>query len=67
MNNNTYRVKAFRVKDEFMDEIGRCKKTGFHEHSATSRFMGEECVHAGIYDPFQKGFMSRIDDFRTQT
>jgi len=47
-----------------MEEISRCSKAGFHEHSTQSKFMGEVCQHVGIYDPFEKGIITRIDDFR---
>ena len=60
-----HRVKALRVKEEFMDEVGRCNKNGFHEHSAPSKYMSEVCAHTALYDPNKKGVATRIDDFRT--
>ncbi len=61
------KVKAFRIKDEYMDEVENCKKTGFHEHSIPSRYMSEECPHADLYDPqTAKNITIRLDDYRKQ-
>lgn len=43
------KFKSFRVKDSRVDEIRKCKKSGFHEHKdQNGLFAWEECSHIQI-------------------
>jgi len=41
------KIKVFRIKNKFLEEISQCNERGFHEHSEKN----EECTHTFEYNP----------------
>ena len=37
--------KSFRVKDQFIPALKKCKQTGFHKHATNGQQEFEECTH----------------------
>lgn len=55
------RLRIFRIRDEYMKEIGSCKKTLFHDHSVPDTYIFEDCKHVRDYDPELNGISVSLD------
>jgi len=44
-----------------MEEIGKCKKKMFHEHSVSDVHIFEEAIHVHNYDPGLNGISISLD------
>lgn len=57
------RLKAFRVRDKYMDELEKCTLKMFHKHSVPDTQLFEECSHIEEYDPSANGVNVSIDGY----
>ena len=57
-------MQSYRIKDDYMDLIGKCPHRGFHKHIVNDELIYERTSHHIVIDEVQNEITSKIHDLR---